>query len=119
MKNANTYTSQEVKNYSKHYSDEKFEEKTRLSFFRMGRKLCYDVMLLWYVLKSSSVKDKILIVGALGYFILPIDLIPDGIPILGFTDDAAVISTVLGIIGDNITPDVRKKAEAKVNKMFN
>ena len=50
--------------------------------------------------------------GALAYFILPIDVIPDFIPFLGFTDDAAVLALAIKIVGDQITEEHRQKARA-------
>lgn len=54
--------------------------------------------------------EKALIVAALGYFILPLDLIPDFIPIAGYGDDAAVL---YGLIKKLDCIDVRVKAQAK------
>ena len=61
------------------------------------------------------VKHKAYIIGALGYFILPIDLIPDGIlPVIGFTDDIAVMTLVISMIKDSITPEIKARANDRV-----
>ena len=54
----------------------------------------------------------------LGYFILPIDLIPDGIPVVGFTDDLAALVYALRTIWVNVTPDVEQQAAAKLKTWF-
>ena len=52
------------------------------------------------------------LLGALAYFILPFDFIPDMLPILGFTDDAAILATALRIVSSHITPEHREAAKA-------
>ena len=51
--------------------------------------MVYTALILYYTLESDkvSLKDKALIVGALGYLISPLDVIPDAIPIAGLGDD--------------------------------
>lgn len=46
--------------------------------------------------------EKVLVVGALVYFIIPVDVIPDFIPLVGYTDDAAVIATVARKLGKRL-----------------
>jgi uncharacterized membrane protein YkvA (DUF1232 family) len=50
------------------------------------------------------------LVGALAYFVLPFDFVPDMLPILGFTDDAAVLATALKLVADHIGPQHRDAA---------
>ena len=52
------------------------------------------------------------LLGAIAYFILPFDFIPDMLPVLGFTDDAAVLATALRLVASHITPDHREAARA-------
>lgn len=77
-------------------------------------------LLLYYALESPTItlKDKAIIYGALGYFILPIDIIPDCIPIIGLTDDAGVIVWAFMRIRGNITDDIREKAKDKLRSLF-
>ncbi len=51
------------------------------------------------------------LVGALAYFILPFDFIPDVLPVLGFTDDAAVLATAIRLVSSHILPDHRAAAK--------
>jgi len=52
------------------------------------------------------------LLGAVAYFILPFDFVPDMLPVLGFTDDAAVLATALRLVASHITEDHRQAARA-------
>ena len=52
------------------------------------------------------------LIGALAYFILPFDFVPDFLPILGFTDDAAVLATAIRLVATHIRPEHREAARA-------
>jgi uncharacterized membrane protein YkvA (DUF1232 family) len=57
------------------------------------------------------------LVGALAYFILPFDIIPDIMPVLGFTDDAAVLATAIRLVASHIRPDHRDAARAALQHL--
>ena len=57
------------------------------------------------------------LLGAIAYFILPFDFIPDMLPVLGFTDDAAVLATAIRLVASHITPDHRDAARARLKRM--
>lgn len=59
---------------------------------------------------STSPRVKFTLLAALAYFVLPIDAIPDIVPILGFTDDAAVIAAAIAAVRGAILPEHRTKA---------
>ncbi|MCF2521377.1 YkvA family protein [Bradyrhizobium sp. G127] len=52
------------------------------------------------------------LLGAIAYFVLPFDFLPDMLPVLGFTDDAAVLATAIRMVSSHITPAHRKAAHA-------
>jgi len=56
------------------------------------------------------------LLGALAYFVLPFDFVPDMLPILGFTDDAAVLATALRMVASHITPEHREAARAALKR---
>jgi uncharacterized membrane protein YkvA (DUF1232 family) len=56
------------------------------------------------------------LLGALAYFILPFDFIPDMMPVLGFTDDAAVLATAIRLVASHITPEHRDAARAALKR---
>jgi uncharacterized membrane protein YkvA (DUF1232 family) len=57
------------------------------------------------------------LLGALAYFILPFDFIPDMLPVLGFTDDAAVLATAIRLVAAHITPEHREAARAALTRI--
>lgn len=56
------------------------------------------------------------LLGALAYFVLPFDFMPDMLPILGFTDDAAVLATAIRLVATHITPEHRDAARAALKR---
>ena len=59
---------------------------------------------------------QVALLGALAYFILPFDFMPDMLPILGFTDDAAVLATAIRMVANNITSEHREAARAALKR---
>ena len=57
------------------------------------------------------------LLGAIAYFILPFDFIPDMLPVLGFTDDAAVLATAIRLVAAHITPEHREAARTKLKRI--
>lgn len=106
--------------YEKEYSDEILFNKIKLVFSKAGVNVIYGVWLLFYSLKDESVpmKAKVTIIGALGHFITPIDLIADPIPIIGYGDDLTSIITALGVIFIFITPEIKSKARKRTKEWF-
>jgi len=60
---------------------------------------------------------QVALLGALAYFILPFDFLPDVMPVLGFTDDAAVLATAIRMVASNITPDHHAAAQAALARL--
>ena len=56
------------------------------------------------------------LLGAIAYFILPFDFVPDMLPVLGFTDDAAVLATAMRMVATHITPEHREAARAALKR---
>ena len=56
------------------------------------------------------------LLGAIAYFILPFDFVPDVMPILGFTDDAAVLATAIRMVASHITTEHREAARAALKR---
>lgn len=57
------------------------------------------------------------LLGAIAYFILPCDFIPDMLPVLGFTDDAAVLATAIRLVAAHIAPEHREAARARLRRI--
>lgn len=66
--------------------------------------------------KETPTQAKAIIFGALAYFVMPVDLIPDLIPILGFTDDAAVLAAAFAMIRTHIKDRHYEAAQAWLDR---
>lgn len=121
---ANLYSlfADEIKSarYRKHYSDASFWDKLKRYSKIAGMKAVYPALLLHYLLKSDSVplKAKLILSTALGYFILPVDFIPDFAPLLGFTDDVGVLLLILRQMAVYITTEIRQQAREHASRWF-
>ena len=106
--------------YSNKFTKGEFVEKISRIAKRAGAKLVYAALVLFYTLQSDKVtlKDKAIIIGALGYLISPLDVIPDAIPIAGLSDDLGVLIFVLQKIWGEVNEDVKEKARAKLSQWF-
>ena len=111
---------QQIEKYQKHYSEQGLRDKLAKVARRAGIKVVYLVLLLFYALRSDkiSVKARTLIFGALGYFILPLDILPDLIPLLGYTDDLSALAIAIGRVAMNIDDDVKSRARTKLGEWF-
>ena len=109
-----------IDKYQKNYSESGLQRKLTNVARWVGAKVVYAVLLLYYVLRSSNVSlaDKSKIYGALGYFILPTDMILDFIPMVGYTDDMAAIMWAIHTIANNITPEIKAQAKAKLGELI-
>lgn len=106
--------------YKDSYTSSGFIDKISHIAKRAGAKLVYVALILYYTLQSDkvSLKDKAIIIGALGYLISPLDVIPDAIPIAGLGDDLAVLMYVLNKVWIEVPDDVKTKAYSKLSKWF-
>ena len=83
-------------------------------------KVVYSALLLFYAFrrKETPLWAKNIIMGTLGYFLSPIDMIPDLSPIIGYTDDFGVLSFGLVTIAAHVNKDVRDKARKRLTTWF-
>ncbi len=106
--------------YASRYSEGAFFEKILKYGRQAGVAVIYAALLLYYLVQKPGLpwKVKLTIFGALGYFILPFDVIPDFIVGLGYADDLTVLIGVLTCCYMYIDDTVREQARAKVNEWF-
>ena len=113
-------TPRNIERYQDRYNEKDFAHKLGKAARKAGIKVIYLALVLYYVLKSPSVSkgDKGKIWGALGYFILPIDLIPDFLPVAGYTDDLAALAWAFYSVAKNVTPEIKEQAKSKLHEWF-
>ena len=106
--------------YTDDYSENKFWNKIKEVAKKIGLKTTSYALILYYVLQKKEVpfKDKMLITGCLGYFILPIDLIPDFIPIAGYTDDVAGMIFAIRKCMDYVDDEIKQNVSNKLVSWF-
>jgi uncharacterized membrane protein YkvA (DUF1232 family) len=66
--------------------------------------------------KETPRQVQAALLGAIAYFILPFDFIPDMLPMLGFTDDAAVLATAIRMVAVHIKPVHRDAARTALKR---
>ena len=93
-----------------------FWHKTRKTLGRIP--FTEDAVAAFYCATDSAtpLPVRATLFGALAYFILPFDFLPDILPVLGFTDDAAVLATAIRMVASNITPEHREAARAALKR---
>ena len=106
--------------YAKNYSENGLWDKVRDNVSSIGVTVIYKAFQLYYVAQSDTcpMKIKAGIIGALGYLISPIDLVPDLIPVVGYTDDAAAIAFAITAAQMYITDEIKEKAKARMREFF-
>ena len=109
-----------IKDYEKNFSFGGLMSKIKETAKKAGLKAIYMALLLYYALESPTitVMDKAIIYGALGYFITPIDIVPDVLPLIGLTDDIAVLAWAFSRVRHNVTDMTREKAKTKLKIWF-
>ena len=101
------------------------EETVRRGFWkklrRLGARLPFaeDLLAAYYCAfdRDTPFQVKAALVGALAYFVLPFDAIPDFLPVLGFADDAAVLATALRLVASHIRPVHRETARQTLENL--
>ena len=68
--------------------------------------------------QSTPAQVRLTMLAALTYLLIPIDLVPDLIPVAGFSDDLVALSAVIGIWSNHMTPQIRNRARRKLDRWF-
>lgn len=98
--------------YQDEYSDEGFWEKVKKFAKAAGETVLEPALKMYYCAQDSDTPAwaKTTVYGALGYFISPIDAIPDVTPVIGYTDDLGVLTVAVAAIAAHIKPEHKEKA---------
>lgn len=106
--------------FARHYNENSLFRKIRRYASIAGSKLIYPVLILYYVMIDSgtSIVNKMSIAAALGYFIFPLDALPDLTPVIGYGDDFAIIVFTLSRISSSVTDEITQKAKMRIAEWF-
>ena len=110
----------DMDDYADQYSEVGFWDKIKDNVSSIGMKLIYKALQLYYVAQSPDcpMKIKAGIYGALGYLISPIDFVPDFVPVVGYSDDAAAIALALALAQMYVTEEINAQARAIIRDVF-
>lgn len=106
--------------FQRYYSADSFWKKIQRLVKKTGAKTVYYALVLYYTLMDPATpyKYKAVIAGALGYLILPTDMVPDFLPAMGMADDwGALLAAVMYVI-TAITPEIKEKAKQQLENWF-
>ena len=106
--------------YVSSYSESRFWQKLTRYARVAGREVVEKALWLFYAAQSPNTPRwaKTAIYGALGYFIFPLDAIPDFAPMIGYTDDLGVLAAALATVSMYITDDIKQRSRHTVEKWF-
>jgi len=99
--------------FGKDYSEEKFWDKVKRCATKAGKTVILQALTIYNTMqdKDTPLWAKGVIVGALGYFICPLDAIFDATPVVGYSDDLGVLAAAMATVFRYIKPEHRQKAE--------
>ncbi|MBI2276853.1 MAG: DUF1232 domain-containing protein [Dechloromonas sp.] len=109
-----------MEGFAKDFSEQGFWDKL-VGFARAaGKEVIEKALQLYYTLQQPATPGwaKAVIIGALGYFISPLDAIADVVPVVGFADDLGVLAMAISAVAMYITEDVKAKTAAKLVEWF-
>ena len=107
------------------WRDARQAERVQREFWRKARRVAArlpfaeDLLAAYYCAfdRATPVQVKAALVGALAYFVLPLDAVPDVLPGVGFTDDAAVLLTALRMVATHLRPEHHAAARVALARM--
>jgi uncharacterized membrane protein YkvA (DUF1232 family) len=92
---------------------------TKVKRVAAGLPFAEDLLAAYYCAfdRATPLQVKTALLGALAYFVLPLDFIPDFLPLVGFTDDAAILITAIRMVGAHMRPEHRIAARAALDQI--
>ncbi len=110
----------ESSGHARHYSRAAFWRKIKTFALRLGRGTVQTSLTLFYCLQDADTPAwaKGVIMGTLGYLILPVDAIPDFVPVVGLTDDLGAIAAALGTVAIYVKDEHKSKAREQMARLF-
>jgi len=106
--------------FEKEYSDQGFWNKAAAHARTVGKDVLERALWLYYSAQAPQTPAwaKSVIYGALGYFIFPIDAIPDPTPIVGYADDLGVLAAAVATVAMHITDEIKTTTAQKLQTWF-
>lgn len=110
---------QHITDYVDKFNLDAFWGKLKSLVSSLGKEGVYQLLVLFYTMQRSDIpaKTKAIILGALGYFILPVDAIPDFVPVLGYSDDLAIVAICVTYVRSWTTAAEEEKAKEKMREL--
>jgi uncharacterized membrane protein YkvA (DUF1232 family) len=111
---------EQLEKHAEHYSDKKFLAKSKSVGKDLGFKALSAATTLFAALKSNEMSkgNKLIVLGALGYFIFPLDLIADLLPLVGLSDDTFIILAALAKVYPSITDEMKDEGKQMAEKIM-
>ncbi len=108
-----------LKVYEKYFSENELWQKVEKFGKTMGATILYPVLLLYNLLKSNEVnlKEKAMIIGTLGYVILPLDFLPDALP-GGFTDDELGLLAAITALASCLSEEIQQTSKEQLRNLL-
>jgi uncharacterized membrane protein YkvA (DUF1232 family) len=109
---------EELTTFARNFSESQFWKKLQHHAGKAGYELVEKAMTLYFVLQKPDLPPwvRTAVIGALGYFLWPMDTIPDFAPLIGYTDDLSVVAAALTAIAVHVDEDVRQRAKIKTRE---
>ncbi len=85
---------------------------------KAGKEIIHQALLLYYAYPYAPRRIQAVIASAIAYFILPLDAVPDPIPVAGFLDDATVLAAALAVVRFYVNDEVKQKAQITLGRVF-
>ena len=110
----------EKSGFDQNYSDQSFWEKILSFALSAGKEVIEKALWLYYAAQSPNTPAgaKAIIYTALGYFIFPLDAIPDIIPVVGYADDLGALAAAVAAVAIHIDENVKEKTKQKLKDWF-
>ena len=110
----------DVEYYAGEFSEQDFWSKIKNKIKSAGLQLIYKAMQLYYATENPNCPTKVKsgIYAALGYFVAPLDFLPDFMPFAGYTDDLSAILLATMMAQAYIDDEVKEKARQKLSAIF-
>lgn len=107
--------------YASAYSENRFRTKLARYALTAGQAVVEKALVLFYVLRdpATPARAKAIVIGALGYFIMPLDAIPDLLPGVGFSDDLGALAIAFALVAMHIKPAHFDRAKKATLRIFN